>query len=100
MPTPKFKQKCAMCKDNMVMMYSRRQFPICVDCHMKQIDKPVKDKKYQKLLDIPDELYRQSSFLRNIKHAYLRFDNLTERQVEAFKKTIKDLNKAEKESTD
>jgi len=58
---------------------------------MKEINKPVKDPKYKKLLDIPEELYRKSLFLRNIKNAYLRFDNLTEKQVEAFKKTVKDL---------
>ncbi len=91
MAKPRFKQRCALCKENMVIMYSTRQFPKCVQCHMKEIDKPIKDKKYQKLFDIPKELYEESSFLRNIKAAYLRFDNLTEKQIEAFKKTVKDL---------
>ena len=96
MAKPKFKQKCAICKQNMVIMYSYRQFPICVECHMKRIDKPVKDPKYKKLLDIPRELYEKSAFLRNIKEAYLRFDNLTEKQVEAFKKTVKELKESSK----
>jgi hypothetical protein len=97
MARPKFKQRCALCKENMVIMYSHRQFPKCVDCHMKEINKPVTDKKYKKLLDIPEELYRKSSFLRNIKSAFLRFDNLTENQVTAFKKTIKDLKEDKKD---
>lgn len=91
MAGPKFKQRCALCKENMVIMFSTRQFPKCVDCHMKEINQPVKDPKMAKLLNIPDELYRKSSFLRNIKNSYLRFDNLTEKQIEAFKKTVKDL---------
>ena len=72
-------------------MFSHKQFPICVDCHMKQIDEPIKDSKYKKLFDIPEKFYRESNFLRNIKRAYLRFDNLTEKQIEAFKKTVEDL---------
>jgi hypothetical protein len=91
MAKPKYKQRCAMCKDNMVIMYSHRQFPICVECHMKQIDKPITDAKMKKFFAIPKKLYEESNFLRSIKQAYLRFDNLTEKQVEAFKKTVKDL---------
>ncbi len=92
-PKPKFKQRCAMCKDNMVVMYSRRQFPICVECHMKRIDKPIEDAKYKKLFNVPKEVYEQSTFLRNIKESYLRFGSLSEKQVEVFKKVVKDVKK-------
>jgi hypothetical protein len=84
----------------MVVMFSGRQFPICVDCHMKRIDKPIDNSKFRKLLDIPQESYRKSLFLRNIKESYLRFGTLTKKQIEAFKKTIKELkegNTREKE---
>ena len=91
MPKPKFKQRCAICKKNMVIMYSLRQFPICVKCHMKRIDKPIKSLKFKKLFDIPRKLYEQSLFLRNIKESYLRFDNLSEKQINAFKKVVNDL---------
>ncbi len=84
----------------MVVMYSGRQFPICVECHMKRIDKPVEDPKYKKLLDIPASLYKKSLFLRNIKEAFLRFDELTEKQIEAFKKTVKDLRSGKLEEDD
>ena len=95
MSTPKFKQKCAICKKNMVLMYSARQFPICPDCQMKRISDPVTDPKY-KLLDIPNELYLKSSFLRNIKESYVRFGSLTPKQKEAFKATVKELKSAGK----
>ena len=91
MPKPKFKQRCALCKENMVIMYSARQFPICVTCHMKRIDVEIKDPKMKKFFDIPKEFYEKNNFLRNIKEAYIRFENLTEKQVEAFKKTVKEL---------
>jgi hypothetical protein len=100
MAGPKFKQKCAMCKENWVVMFSRRQFPICVKCHMKKIEKEVTDPKYKKILDIPKELYEQSVFLRNIKDAYLRFENLSEKQVEAFKKTVKDIKEGKNKKTE
>ncbi len=64
---------------------------------MKQINQPVTDPKYKKLLDIPEQLYQQSSFLRNIKQSYLRFGSLTEKQIDAFKKTVKDLHNSEKQ---
>ena len=53
MAKPKFKQRCAICKDNMVVIFSYKQFPICIDCHMKQINKPIEDAKVKKLFDIP-----------------------------------------------
>jgi len=99
MAKPKFKQRCAICKDNMVVIFSYKQFPICVDCHMRQIDKPIKDPKIKKLFDIPEEFYKKSVFLRNIKGAYIRFENLSEKQVEAFKKTVKDLKNPPKEDS-
>ncbi|MBT5342617.1 hypothetical protein HOL59_03465 [Candidatus Woesearchaeota archaeon] len=91
MARPKFKQKCAMCKTDWVIMFSARQFPICVKCHMKQIEKEIKDPKMKKFFDIPQKFYEENSFLRNIKQAYIRFDNLSEKQVEAFKKTVKEM---------
>jgi hypothetical protein len=100
MPKPKFKQRCAICKNNMVIMYSYRQFPICVDCHMKQINQEIEDPKMKKFFDHPKSLYEKSSFLRNIKQAYIRFGNLSEKQVEAFKKTVKDLKNPKKEEVD
>lgn len=91
MSRPKFKQKCAMCHKNMVVMYSARQFPICSPCHMKQINQPIEDPKMKKLFDIPQEYYEQSQFLRNIKQSYIRFGSLTEKQIEFFHKAVEDM---------
>lgn len=96
MSRPRYKQKCGLCKQNMVIIYSSRQFPICVVCHMKQIAEPVTDPQYKQLLDIPQELYQQSLFLRNIKQSYLRFGSLTEKQIEVFKKAVQDLKNSKK----
>ena len=97
MAKAKFKQKCAMCKTDWVIMFSARQFPICVKCHMKQIEKEIKDPKMKKFFDIPQKFYEENSFLRNIKQAYIRFDNLSEKQVEAFKKTVKEMKEGKTE---
>ncbi len=91
MPLPRFKQRCAICKKNMVVMYSFRQFPICSECHMKRISDPVTNPKYKKMFDLPRELYEKSLFLRNIKESFQRFGSLTESQVSAFKKAVEDL---------
>lgn len=87
----RFKQRCAICKQNMVEMYSSNQFPICTSCHMKRIQQEIPDPIFKELFNIPQSLYEQSHFLRSIKESYLRFNNLTEKQIAAFKKTIEDL---------
>ena len=65
---------------------------------MKKINQPIEDPKYKELFNIPVELYEKSSFLRNIKESYLRFDSLTEKQIETFKKVVKELMDEGKEN--
>ena len=48
----------------------------------------------KKLFNIPEEFYKENSFLRNIKVSYLRFDKLSERQIEAFEKTVAKMKEA------
>jgi hypothetical protein len=68
---------------------------------MKEIDKPIKDAKMKKLFDIPREFYIENYFLRNIKNSYIRFGNLSEKQIEAFKKSVKEMkNPKPKEEED
>ena len=71
-------------------MYSARQFPCCEDCQMKKISDEVAEKEYL-FLNLPTELYRKSSFLRNIKEFYLRNASLTPKQKEAFRKVAKEM---------
>jgi hypothetical protein len=93
----KFKQKCMLCRKNYALIESRRQKPICTECQTKDFNKPIDDPKFKKLFDIDTSLYEKSYFLRDIKSAYLRFGNLTERQIDAFEKVAEEMSKKEKE---
>ncbi|MDD5177824.1 MAG: hypothetical protein PHT54_00895 [Candidatus Nanoarchaeia archaeon] len=88
-----YKQLCAICKKNMVLMSFRKKFPICVDCELKQIDGEIENPKFKKLFDIPVKFYRENDFLRDIKKKYLMYGFLTEKQIAAFKKTVKEMQK-------
>ncbi len=68
----------------------------CYDCQRKQMVGDVKDPGMKKLFDIPEEYYKENSFLRSIKINYLKFGSLTENQVSAFKKTVKELKEGKK----
>jgi hypothetical protein len=46
----------------------------------------------KKLFAIPEDYYVKSGFLRNIKINYLKYGQLSEKQVEVFKKVVKDLS--------
>lgn len=48
----------------------------------------ITDPKMKKLFDIPEKYYKDSMFLRNIKINYLKYGNLTDKQIEAFKKVV------------
>ena len=75
----------------MVLMQSRNQFPVCYECEKKELQGEIKDPEMKKLFDIPEEFYKNNSFLRSIKKNYLRFENLTEKQIEMFKKVVQDM---------
>jgi hypothetical protein len=82
-----YKEKCMLCKKTMVLMRSKRQKPICTPCQFKGVDdKEITDPTFKKMFDIDPRLYEKSYFLRDIKAKYLRFGNLSEKQVEVFKK--------------
>jgi len=61
---------------------------------MKYLEGEIKDPKMKKFFDIPEEFYKQNSFLADIKLNYLKFGKLTEKQIEAFKRTVGRLKKA------
>ena len=68
----KFKKKCSFCKDVWVLIQSR-EYPICVDCHLKKIfSEEVTEKKYN-FLNADKKVYAKSRFLRNIRQAYLMY---------------------------
>lgn len=86
-----YKQKCMRCKKNWVVVTSRQRFPICFDCQKSELEGEIKDPEMKKLFNIPDDFYQKNSFLRSIKINYLKYGKLTERQIEAFKKTVENL---------
>lgn len=76
-------------------MVSRNdRYALCYDCQKKYLEGEIKSKKMKELFDIPEEFYKESLFLRNIKTYYLRFGKLSEKQISAFKKTVKKMKNA------
>jgi hypothetical protein len=75
----------------MVIVTGRDRFPICFECQRKELEFEIKDPAMKKMFDIPDEFYKENSFLRSIKLNYKRFENLTEKQIAAFKKTVAEM---------
>lgn len=90
----KFKQKCVRCKKNFVIITSRNKFPLCYNCQKKELEGEITDPEMKKLFDIPEEYYKENDFLRAIKVNYLKFENLSERQIEAFKKTVEKIKES------
>jgi DNA-directed RNA polymerase subunit RPC12/RpoP len=86
-----FKQKCARCKTNFVLATNRSRNVTCFDCLEKEMKGEITDPEMKTMFDIPEEMYQKSNFLCDIKIKYLRFGSLSERQIEAFNKTVKEL---------
>lgn len=86
-----FKQKCIRCRKNFVIITNKNRYPLCYDCQKKELNVKINDPKMKKLFDIPEEYYKKNDFLRAIKANYIKFENLSERQIEAFKKTVEEM---------
>ena len=85
-----YKETCMVCKKNKVLITGKRQRPVCISCQFKGIDKPITDPKFKQMFDIDPRLYEQNYFLRDIKAKYLRFGQLSEKQIEVFEKVAKE----------
>ena len=90
-----FKQLCFKCKKNYVLVTGKEKFVKCYDCEKHGLAQEIKNSKMKKLFDIPVEFYKENIFLRNIKLYYLKFGKLSEKQIEAFKKTANELRNKE-----
>ncbi len=94
-----YKQRCSVCKEQWVLVSSwKTTFPVCTVCEMKEVQEPLEDAALAKLFDIPLAWYEQNSFLRSIRYQYGRFGRLTDKQLEAFKKTLKDMKAQDKKT--
>jgi len=89
----KFKQKCFRCRKNYVTVTRKQRYVICYDCQKSEMKGEIKDPKMKKMFDIPEEFYKENSFLRDIKIKYLKFGGLTENQINAFKKTVEEMKR-------
>jgi hypothetical protein len=85
-----------MVKKNYVTITRRTAFPTCYDCHKKELDTEITDKKMKKMFNIPEEFYKKSAFLRDIKISFIRFGSLSDKQIEAFEKVVQDFKEAVK----
>ena len=86
-----YNQRCIVCKKNVVLMQHRRQRPICLECEMKDLFEPIENKKMQRLFEVPKKLYEESYFLRDVRRKYNMFGNISDKQIEVFKRVVKDL---------
>ncbi len=93
-----FKQLCSRCKKNYVVTTYRDRYPTCFECQKNELNGEITDIEMKKFFDLPEEFYKNNSFLRNIKINYLKYGKLTENQIEAFKKTVTKM-KEEKSSS-
>ena len=84
----RYKQKCYKCKKNYVLANFRGGPPVCYECQKQDLQGEIEDKEMKKMFDIPEDYYKQNGFLRNIKINYLRYKNLTEKQIAAFEKVV------------
>jgi len=93
-----YKKLCYRCKKNYVPASWKDRFVTCYDCTKKESSVAIQDPKMREMFDIPEEYYKENSFLRKIKLGYIRYNSLTDRQIEAFKETVKKLKKPSKKN--
>ncbi len=62
----RYKIKCFRCKKYYVIVSKRQRYAFCYDCQKKDLKRKIKDPKMKKLFGIPDEYYKENSFLRDI----------------------------------
>ena len=86
----RFQMKCSRCKKNYVTVTRRQSFALCYDCQKSELEGEIKDPEMKKMFDIPQDLYRTNTFLRDIKVKYLKYGELSEKQIEVFKKVAKE----------
>lgn len=88
----KYKKQCNRCRKNYVIANYRTRNIVCYECEKKELSGEIKNTKMKKMFDIPENLYKDTPFLRSIKINYLRYGKLSEKQISTFKKVVKELN--------
>ncbi len=80
----------------MVIIQSFKQRPVCEECQKRSLSGKIENPKFKKLFDIDPCFYEQSNFLRDIRYQYSLYHNLTEKQVNAFKKVVHEFKNPKK----
>ena len=93
-----YKERCKLCKNEWALVNYKVRFAVCLKCQMKQLNQKVTDPEFKKMFEIDKELYEQSYFLRDIKIRYIRFGQLSEKQIETFKRVAKEMKEAKSPS--
>lgn len=91
-----YNQQCMRCRKNYVLVSGRNNYPLCYECQKTELNQPIKDKKMKEFFNIPEEFYKESQFLRNIKIYYIKFKELSEKQKEFFKKVVEEMKNSAK----
>mgnify|MGYP001562870803 FL=1 len=77
----------------MVVVTAKTRFTVCYDCQKDELQGEIKNPKMKDMFNIPEEFYKDSLFLRNIKINYLKFGKLSDKQIEWFKRVVEDMKK-------
>lgn len=93
-----FKLKCIKCKKNYQLATRRDKWVVCYECQKPEMGSEIKDKEMKKMFDINEEFYVNNMFLRDIKIKYIKYGELSEAQINAFKKTVNKMNEELKKS--
>ena len=88
-----YKMKCGKCKKNYQLVSRTTRFVVCYECQKSEMEGEITDPEMKKLFDIPLSFYKDNMFLRDIKIKYLRYGELTENQLAAFKKAVDKMKK-------
>jgi len=91
-----YKQLCINCKKNYITISRAQKYAVCYDCQKNELNKKIDDKNFRKMFDISEDLYKENSFLRSIKLNYIRYGKLSEKQIDAFRKTVENNKKTKK----
>ncbi|MBT4446308.1 hypothetical protein HOA92_06540 [archaeon] len=94
------KKKCNRCRKNYVKCSKRQGYILCYPCQKPQLDVEIEDKTMKKLFDIPEEFYKENSFLCELKSKYIRFGSLSEKQIAVFEKIVGELKEEMGEETE
>jgi len=92
-----YKSRCTRCKKNFQLITRPTPYVVCYECQKPEMQGEITDPEMKKMFDIPEQYYKDIMFLRDIKIKYLLYGNLSENQIEAFKKVVDKLEQKAKE---